>query len=181
MPKDLIDQGSVNDASTRTLDRAVRRLDRLEKRELSQTRILVQLLGRDRSVADLVAMIYEKKPQDPGYRSLYMRVSRRLRSLQERGLVSRALFGKERPYRITRLGKRALTLTIAQRSPLNKDEEVEAVWGKPQSAIVLAAGLLLFVVVICKASAARTILAYGFFLLLGSSIVIAAYALREVL
>lgn len=159
------------------LDSVARRLDGLEKRGLSQTRILVHLLARDMSVGDLVAAIYDKGPEDVDYRRLYMRVSRRLESLRERGLVTRALFGRERPYRITRLGRGALTLTIARRT--DGREGAGAVWGIYQTVVVVCTGLLLVTALLCRPGFLRLLLSYGFCLLLGLSIACAAYTLRE--
>lgn len=163
------------------LKNAIQNLDRLEERELSQTRILVLLLERDLSVADLVANIYGKRPHESEYRRLYMRISRRLISLQGRGLISRALFGKERPYRITRLGRRTLTQALSYGSQPDSNNKIEKVWGKPQTVMVLSTVFFLFIASIWPPNPFRAVLAYTFFLLLGVSISVVSYALREVL
>jgi hypothetical protein len=162
------------------LKRKARNLDRLEGRELGQTRILALLLERNRSVADTVAAVYSKRSDQTGYRGLYMRVSRRLKSLESRGFVSRALFGKERPYRITRLGKKTLSEAIAYKALTGTGPRAEGVWGRPRTVVVVSMVPVLFAFLVSRPGALRTVLSYAFFLLLGASIVIAAYARREV-
>ena len=61
-----------------------------------------QLLGGKRTIRELVLLTYNVCPEDEGYRTCYMRVRRALITLEGKGMVSSALFGKAKPYRLTR-------------------------------------------------------------------------------
>jgi hypothetical protein len=65
--------------------------------------ILSQLVDGRKNASEIVELIYGLKRDDEGFNSSYNRVSREIRRLESKGLVSRALFGKEKPYRLTEL------------------------------------------------------------------------------
>jgi len=136
-------EDSSSDASE-ILKRKAWSLDHLENRELGQTRILALLLERNRSVGDVVAAVYGRRSDQIGYRGLYMRVSRRLKSLESRGYVSRNRFGKERPYRITRAGKKALSDAITYKALTGTGPRTEAIWGRTRTVMIVSTGLVLF-------------------------------------
>ena len=51
----------------------------------------------------MVELIYGFTRDEEGYKSSYGRVRREIEHLESKGLVSRKLFGKEKPYRLTQL------------------------------------------------------------------------------
>ena len=61
-----------------------------------------QLLVGKRTIRELVLLTYDVSPEDESYRTCYMRVRRALMTLEGKGMVSSALFGKAKPYRLTR-------------------------------------------------------------------------------
>ena len=61
-----------------------------------------QLLRGKRTIRELVLLTYDVRPEDEGYRTCYMRVRRALNTMEGKGMVSSALFGKAKPYRLTR-------------------------------------------------------------------------------
>jgi len=65
--------------------------------------ILAQLVGSRMTVAEIVERIYGIGNSEEGFQSCYGRVRRELRRLESKGLVSRKLFGNNRPYRLTQL------------------------------------------------------------------------------
>ncbi|MBU7003916.1 MAG: hypothetical protein HXS50_00010 [Theionarchaea archaeon] len=79
-------------------------LRNLPETELSPHELGVaeQLLRGRRTIRELVLLTYDVRPEDEGYRTCYMRVRRALITLEGRGMVSSALFGKSKPYRLTR-------------------------------------------------------------------------------
>ena len=79
-------------------------LRNLPETELSPHELGVaeQLLGGRRTIRELVLLTYDVAPENEGYRTCYMRVRRALITLEGKGMVSSALFGKAKPYRLTR-------------------------------------------------------------------------------
>jgi len=73
-----------------------------------------------------------------------MRVSRHLKFLESRGYVSRNRFGKERPYRITRAGKKALSDAITYKALTGTGPRTEAIWGRTRTVMIVSTGLVLF-------------------------------------
>ena len=65
--------------------------------------ILSHLIDGGRSVCEIVELAYGLGNNDQGYKSAHARVSREIRKLESRGLVSRRILGKEKPYRLTEL------------------------------------------------------------------------------
>lgn len=157
-------------------------IEGLEKRELKNVRLLVLLIDHGRSVGDVVEFVYGKRSGEPGYRKLYMRVSRRLRALEREGLVSRALFGKERPYQITRLGRMNLSSALSiESSPRQKElSGAQAAWNRWYSATFLFTALALLGFVLSHPGSLAWVLLFAFFLLLGSSLTLVIVAFREV-
>ncbi len=78
-------------------------LVRAQFTDLLQVEILLELLNGRRTVAELVAAIYEVGDRDPGFKTYYTKVSRSTSELRSRGLLSRSLLGREKPYHITQL------------------------------------------------------------------------------
>ncbi len=59
--------------------------------------------GVKRTGAELTERIYGLTSNDEGYNSCYSRIRRKIRSLESKGLVSRSLFGNNKPFRLTEL------------------------------------------------------------------------------
>ena len=78
-------------------------LVRAQFTDLLQVEILLELLNGSRTVAELVVAIYQVGDKDPGFKTCYTRVSRTAAELRSRGLLSRSLLGKEKPYHLTQL------------------------------------------------------------------------------
>jgi hypothetical protein len=65
--------------------------------------ILGQLVQGRKTLTEITEGIYGLSRSDEGFKSSYTRVGREVRQLESKGLVSRRLFGKNRPYRLTQL------------------------------------------------------------------------------
>ncbi len=91
------------------LRRALQQLRSLDLATPLQTEIVEKLLEGRRSLPELVELIYQESSGSPEYKAYYMRVRRAADHLQARGLVSTKLFGKNKPYRLTRYGVEMLT------------------------------------------------------------------------
>jgi hypothetical protein len=56
-----------------------------------------------KSTAEIVELVYGLRKGDDGFKSCYSRVGRAIRRLESKGLVSRRLLGRDKPYRLTQL------------------------------------------------------------------------------
>ncbi len=65
--------------------------------------IMAQLVEGKKTPAEIVERVYGLQNPDEGFISSYGRVWREIRRLEAKGLVSRKLFGKDKPYRLTQL------------------------------------------------------------------------------
>ena len=65
--------------------------------------IMAQLVEGRRTVSEVVERTYGLCVSDEGFHSSYNRVSREIRRLESKGLVSRKLLGRDKPYRLTQL------------------------------------------------------------------------------
>jgi hypothetical protein len=65
--------------------------------------ILAQLVDGRKSAAEIVLLVYGLRKGDEGFKSCYTRVARGIRKLESKGLVSRKLMGRDKPYRLTQL------------------------------------------------------------------------------
>jgi hypothetical protein len=63
--------------------------------------ILSQLVQGRKTITEITEGIYGLSRSDEGFRSCFNRVGREVRRLESKGLVSRRLFGKNRPCRLT--------------------------------------------------------------------------------
>ncbi len=82
---------------------------RLKDLSVLEIEILARLIGSRRTTAELVSEIYGTSSDEEGYRADYYRVRRATKSLEERGFVSAPLFGKMKPFHLTRHAVSALT------------------------------------------------------------------------
>jgi len=98
---------------------AIRRFQTIEVGSILEARIVAELARGSRSVAELACQIFETDSEKAEYTAYYDRVRRALRILEGRGYVSRRLFGKDKPYRLTSLGLARLLRLNGQR-PVTK-------------------------------------------------------------
>jgi len=98
-PDDLTEIRKV--AKERVL-RAIGDLRQLDVQDLTQARIIGSLLAGQRTVSELVEEIYGYKRGDEGYMGAYSKTRRAVMVLSSHGYVSTRLFGKDKPYRLTR-------------------------------------------------------------------------------
>ena len=81
---------------------AIGELGQLDVQDLTQARIIAALLTGQRTVTELVEEIYGQRRGDEGYMGAYSKVRRAVMILASHGYVSTKLFGKDRPYRLTK-------------------------------------------------------------------------------
>ena len=93
---------SVDDLYRR-VQKGVSRLKGLEIEDVVSVEILVQLLECKMTVSEIVERIYGVTSSDEGFKSSYGKVWRQIRQLESKGLVSRKVFGRDKPYRLTDL------------------------------------------------------------------------------
>jgi len=96
--------GSKNiDDLQQTVKEGVSRLRGLELGDELGVEILSQLVDGQKTPAEITELIYGLRSGDEGYKSSYGRVRREIRRLESKGLVSRKIFGLEKPCRLTDL------------------------------------------------------------------------------
>ena len=100
-----------------------------------QVEILSQLIENRATLTELVLGIYGVANQDPGFNSCFSRVRRAARRLESKGLVSRGLFGNDRPYRLT-------DLAVTNLAKIGGGKSQIPVLPRRDMAIYLATGLL---------------------------------------
>ena len=75
-------------------------------RDLVQVGIVRKLLPGSRISSELVEAVYDVRRGDEGFQTYYTKIRRAIADLESRGFVSRRLFGRDRPFRLTQLGSR---------------------------------------------------------------------------
>jgi len=88
------------------LKKSVHLLGELELADEMQVAIIEALLSGEMTVAELSERILGS---DYEYHAGYMRIRRALEPLESKGIVSRAVLGKPKPYRLTIYGKEKLS------------------------------------------------------------------------
>jgi hypothetical protein len=91
------------DRLQRRIKDGVSKLKGLDIGDTVALEILSQLVESKLTVTEMVERTYGLNVSDEGYHSCYSRMRRELQTLESKGLVSRKLFGKEKPYRLTDL------------------------------------------------------------------------------
>jgi len=89
--------------------RSMKTLMEGELKDIAQAGIVRELLSGSRTSSELVESLYGLKRGDEGFQSYYTKIRREIADLESRGFVSRRLFGRERPYRLTQLAVVKLT------------------------------------------------------------------------
>jgi len=82
---------------------AIRHLREMELDSTLQAEVLEKLLDGKKTTEELVALIYKVPRESQAYQACYMRVRRAAKRLEEKGLTSRPLFGRDKPHKLTRL------------------------------------------------------------------------------
>jgi DNA-binding PadR family transcriptional regulator len=83
--------------------KGVSKLRGLEIEDELALELLAQLVEGKKTAAELVERAYGITSSDAGYKSSYGKVWRVIRRLESKGLISRKIFGKDKPYRLTEL------------------------------------------------------------------------------
>jgi len=76
---------------------------------VTQIRIVQELLKGRRTVARLVEEFYGLRKGDPEFSTHYSRVRKEIEDLESRAMVSRKMFGRDKPYSLTQIGMESLT------------------------------------------------------------------------
>ncbi len=84
---------------------------------VTQVKIVQELLKGRRTVARLVEELDGLRKGDPDYSTCYSRVRKETKDLENRAIVSRRMFGRDRPYSLTQLGMERLTQLRGFRTP----------------------------------------------------------------
>lgn len=66
-----------------------------------QREILRRLIEGRRTITEVVELIYHTSRNDASFHADFMKVSRAMRRLEQRGFVATNLFGRDKPYRLT--------------------------------------------------------------------------------
>jgi len=96
------DSDGIEELHRRVRD-GVSRLRGLEMGNELGVEILSRLVDGNRTVSEIVEQIYGVKSSEEGFFTCYTRTRREVRKLESKGLVSRSLLGRDRPYRLTNL------------------------------------------------------------------------------
>jgi hypothetical protein len=94
---------------SRALASFARDLKGIDIETVEEAQILGHLMAGGRTIPELMESLYGVRYEDSGYASTYMKIRRSLQSLSYKGYVSRPLFGKGRPYRLTEFAVAKLT------------------------------------------------------------------------
>lgn len=101
-----------DDAAISEIQDVMRRsIERIAKTQLAnstQVEIVRELLYGRRTIAELAEAIYHISQGDSAYSTQYSRIRKEMRELESKGLVTRRLFGRDKPYRLTRLAVQRL-------------------------------------------------------------------------
>jgi hypothetical protein len=108
-----------------------------------QTEVLRHLVDGPRTVPELVFLIYEVGREDSEFSIYYMRIRRSIRKLENKALVSTKIFGRDKPYRLTRYAVENLYYVGRPNSPETLLSRVDlAIYS---AALILGSGTLFLV------------------------------------
>ena len=96
------DSENIEDLKQRVRE-GVSKLKGLEIGDSLAIEILSKLVDGKRTASEIVEEIYGISSSEEGFQSTYGKVRREIRRLESKGLVSRKLFGNEKPYGLTDL------------------------------------------------------------------------------
>jgi len=101
---------------------------------LLQGELLIRLNERQATIGDLARDIFDPVNESES-KAKYMRVMRALNALESKGFVARKLFGKEKPYHLTRYGRENIETILGGESP-------ETILDRGQLAIYLVTAVM---------------------------------------
>ena len=87
----------------RRVKNGVSNLKGLEIADELSVEIISQLVEAKKTSSEMTTLIYGLRRGDEGFESSYGKIRREIRILESKGLVSRKLFGRDKPYKITEL------------------------------------------------------------------------------
>jgi len=90
------------------LEGILRNVESLGLRPGLEAEVFRQLVRGRRTISELVELVFGAGPSSPGFHAYYVRTWRAVRGMESRGLVSAPLLGKDKVYRLTTHGLRAL-------------------------------------------------------------------------
>ena len=94
------DRSDIEDLQKRVRE-GLSRLKGLDTGEELGVEILSRLVEGRKTATEIVQLIYGLRSDDQGFKTTYGRVMREIRNLESKGLVSRRLLGRDKPYRLT--------------------------------------------------------------------------------
>jgi hypothetical protein len=177
-----MDNESVDERVKRLQERTLAEVRRLRPLELSmlETEVLDHLLRGRRTGVELVDHIYGLHRGDPDFNASHLKIRRSLRNLEDRGIVSTNLFGREKPYHITRHGISVLASIAPETEPprIIRVQEISIVGATTICGVVM---LIYSRGVLGKPELVPVLFAFAlFFTLFGMSIMILGRLARRV-
>lgn len=97
-----IDLEDVKRGIRERVSKAVQDLEHLDLSDVLQAQVIAHLLVGRRTVAELVEEIYGQRKGNEGFMTSYSRVRRCVRQLESMGYVGTRIFGRDKPYRLTK-------------------------------------------------------------------------------
>jgi len=165
---------AAHDEAKDRLERLAEALDTIEIDGSLQARILQELVSGKKTVSELTDIIYGLGRGDKGFPSSYMRARRAAKRLESKGFISAPLFGRDKPYRLTRIGSQAVAGVLTSR-PRSERRSVRA--------LIIATTLLLGAIDFLYNGMSPSLSAQvstAFFVFLGMSIMVAFSWISEV-
>lgn len=156
------------------LERLAAALDSLEVEGPLQAQVIQELLAGSRTIGEVTQALYGVGRGEQGFPSTYMRVRRAIKRLESKGYVSAPLLGRDKPYRLTRLGSQAIAGVLSERPLIERGTFRGFILGT-----TLMIGLATMLPQVFPASA-RAQLSALFFVLLGMSIMVSISWASEV-
>jgi len=156
------------------LERLAKALDTIEVDGSLQARILQELVSGQKTVSELTGVIYGLGRGDRGFSSSYMRARRAAKRLESKGFISAPLLGRDKPYRLTRMGSQAVAGVLTSRPHAER---------RSVRAIIVAMTLVVGAINLLHRSASPELSAQtstAFFILLGMSTMVAFGWISEV-
>ncbi len=144
--------------------------------DMLQVEIIDRLIEGRRTATELVIEIYEIEAKNSEYQARYAAVRRGLKGLERRGYTSTNLFGRDRPYRLTRYG----VATLCSILPETKKAKILEKW---EIAILGSTAIAAAILLLVRHSQGFILFPTFavFFTLLGLSIPTFAGVLRKVM
>jgi len=166
------------DGVAHTLSQSVRKIRTLDL-GLLEPEIVSKLMGGRRTRNELVVEIFQAHRGQDDYVASYGKIRRSLKRLQGLGYVSTPLFGKERPYKLTRYAIEKLASITPDLGPPTLVEKTDI--AAYLACIILGSATLLVLGASPDPDRVLAILPLSFVLMLGFSIARIWETLRKVI